>query len=103
MHHAHCARNDRHYFKPMALGEDGSVKFNKGSPHGSWQREDNGDLVVDWHFSGDADKTKKHRYHKIPYTDAWRLIYRNGCSMQDVTLLLPLHASLIEADAAPVT
>ena len=94
IHHAHSAQRGCHYFKPMALREDGSVKFDEGSPHGSWHREDNGDLAVTWHFNGDEDKAKNHRYHKLPYTDAWRLIYRDGCSIQDVTLLLPISAPL---------
>ena len=60
----------------------------------NWQivanhRESNGAFVVDWQIVADEDEIKKHRYHKLPYTDVWCLIYRDGCSFQDVTLLLP--------------
>ena len=90
IHHAQSAPWRCGKFKPMALREDGSVKFDGVSPHGSWHREDNGDLVVLWHFNGDEAKIRNHRYHKLPYTDAWRLIYREGYSIQDVTLLMPI-------------
>ena len=71
IHHAHSAQRGCHYFKPMALREDGSVKFDEGSPHGSWRREDKGDLVINCHFNGDEDKTEDHRYHKDPNARAW--------------------------------
>jgi hypothetical protein len=78
----------------IVLREDGSVKFNVGSPHGSWHRGDNGDLVVNWRVKGEEEKTKNHRYRKLPFTDAWHLIYRGGYSVDDVTLLLPISAPL---------
>ena len=92
LHFADSAPRCWEKLKLLALRDDGSVKINAGSPHGSWHRGDNGDLVVNWHFKAEEDKIKNHRYHKLPYTDAWRLIYRNGYSIHDVTLLLPISA-----------
>ena len=94
IHHARCAPWHGGKFKTMALREDGSVKFNDVSPHGSWQRGFNEDLVVNWHFNADADNLKNHRYHKLPFTDAWRLVHREGCSIHDDTLLIPMRLGL---------
>ena len=88
MHHDY--RNGRSYFKLFSLQEDGFVKFGEGEPHGSWKCEDDGDLVVNWHCHGHADKIKNHRYHKLPNAHAWRLAYCDGCSIKDVTFLVPI-------------
>ena len=82
-------------FKLMELQEDKLVIFHEGSPHGSWRREEYGDLVVKYLSNEDEVQmnifpTKNHRYHKIPYTHVWRLLSCDGLFVQDVTLLLPI-------------
>ena len=78
------------HLKLMELQEDGFVIFHEGSPHGSWRRENYGDLAINYLSNEYEVQTKNYRYHKIPYTHVWRLLYCDGLSVQDVTLLLPI-------------
>ena len=86
----HDYRGGRQYWEVLALRADKFVQVDDGFLHGSWYREDHGDLVVNWHYNGEEDKIKNHRYHKVPYTDAWRLLYRDGASTWDGAILLPM-------------
>ena len=81
IHHAQSAPWCCGKFKPMALREDGSVKFDGVSPHGSWHHGDNGALVAKWQCYGEEDYIQTHCYHKLPQTDVWRLAFRGAHSV----------------------
>ena len=89
IHHARLAPQHDGKFRPMALLEAGTVQFKEDEPHGSWYKGCNGDLVVHWECNGEADNIKKHRYHKLPQTNVWRLSFLEAYSVQDDTLLIP--------------
>ena len=79
IHHAQLAPQHVGKFRPMALLGDGTVQFKEDEPHGSWYHGCNGEV----------DYIKKHRYHKLPQTDVWRLSFLEAYSVQDDTLLIP--------------
>ena len=86
----HDYRGGSQYWKVLALRADKLVQVDDGLLHGSWDQEEHGDLVVNWHHKSEEDKIKSHRYRKVPYTDAWRLLYRDGRSICHGTILLPM-------------
>ena len=87
----HCCHAKKWDFHFIALQEGGVVSFSEGRLNGRWHLEDSGALVINFQFNadGNADNIKEYRFHKLPHTDAWRLLYLGGASIQDVTLLLP--------------
>ena len=77
-------------FKSMSMRESGDVVYNNGAPHGSWRHDDNdGAIVATWNHTGRNEANVDHRFYKVPHTNAWRLFYRDGRSIQDATLMLP--------------
>ena len=73
----------------MSMRESGDVVYNNGAPHGSWRHDDNdGAIVATWNHTGRNEANVDHRFYKVPHTNAWRLFYRDGRSIQDATLML---------------
>ena len=84
-------------FGNIELFADKQVKAEKGPKHGSWKLGEDDDLIIEWHFRGDASQVRHHRYAQIPSTQAWQLMERDHDMVENITFLLPVAQSTTHA------
>ena len=77
----------------IELLADKQVKSEEGPNRGSWKLGEDDDLIIEWHFRGDASQVRHHRYAQIPSTQAWQLMERDHDMVENITFLLPVARS----------
>ena len=79
-------------FVMVALLADRKVKAEQGPKHGSWERGEDGEYIIEWHHGGIPSEVRRHRYAKNRCTQAWQLMEREGDRnlVDNVTFLFPV-------------
>ena len=59
--------------KHIELLANHCVKVNGGDPHGQWSEAEDGMLVIKWHWNGDSNLAKPHKYVRVASTEVLQL------------------------------
>ena len=59
--------------KHLELLSDSRVKVDGGKEHGKWSETKDGLLVIKWHWNGDSNSAKLHKYERVASTEVLQL------------------------------